>query len=82
MKKYLCEFAMDCLTEDGETCENDPETCEKWKRMVALEEREEGEYEALEEVRKYFVVPQYPMTIIIRRTKQGNFNVQKVEEGE
>ena len=38
--------------------------------------------EALEEVRKYFVLPQYPMTIIIRRTKQGNFNVQKVEEGE
>lgn len=36
--------------------------------------------EALEIVRKYFVVPEYPMTILIRRTKQGNFNIQKIKE--
>lgn len=40
-EKYPCEFARDCLTKDGETCEKDPEKCEKWHRLVALEESED-----------------------------------------
>lgn len=39
-ENYPCEFARDCFTKDGETCGKDPETCEKWKRLVALEESE------------------------------------------
>ena len=39
-KRYPCEFARDCLTKDGETCKVNPGTCDKWQRLVALEEEE------------------------------------------
>ena len=47
--KIPCEFARDCLTPDGEYCPKfpDPDDCEKYHRMMVLEEVEtQEEFEA------------------------------------
>ena len=47
--KIPCEFARDCLTPDGEYCPKypDPDDCEKYHRMMVLEEEEpQEEFEA------------------------------------
>jgi len=35
---YLCEFARDCLTEDGEHCETNPDDCPTYTKKAKSEE--------------------------------------------